>query len=154
MSGSIHPLTKPAPSYKIKSITFYKYSVSFLLSYLSLVFCLVLCFYLSIFSLHLFYILTKASRGMRESMRYVKKKTEERSAHCKRVMRNPLQANGIQRQRLANFQSNYLAINALRGVFFFSAVPTHFTWLNSQFFAKTIRGRFGAAAIVTQEGIR
>lgn len=67
-------------------------------------------------------------------------------------MRNPLQANGIQRQRLPNFQSNYLVINAIRGLFF-NVLVTHFTWLNSQGFAKTIRGRFGAAAaIVAQEG--
>lgn len=63
-----------------------------------------------LFALCLFYILLKASGGV--SARYVKK---ERRAHCQRVMRNPLQANGIQRQRLPNFQSNYLVINALRG---------------------------------------
>lgn len=101
------------------------YSASSLLSSLSPKFFLAVLFSLiCLLSLHLRYILLKASGGMRGNMRYVK---TERSAHCQRVMRKPLQANGIQRQRLPNFQSNYLVINALRGGLFFNAVVTHFT---------------------------
>lgn len=39
----------------------------------------------------------------------------------------------------------------LRGRLFFNVVVTHFTWLNGQTLAKTIRCRFETAAIVTQE---
>lgn len=60
-------------------------------------------------------------------------------------MRNPLQANGIQRQRLLNFQSNYLVINALRGGS--SSMWSSFTLG----FAQRIKRRFGAAVIVTRE---
>lgn len=66
-------------------------------------------------SLPTFSIFSQKPRGEWERALGMWNKKEERSAHCKRVMRNPLQANGIQRQRLANFQSNYLVINALRG---------------------------------------
>lgn len=66
-------------------------------------------------SLSTFSIFSQKPRGEWERALGMWNKKEERSAHCKRVMRNPLQANGIQRQRLANFQSNYLVINALRG---------------------------------------
>ena len=142
MSGSIHPLTTAASSCKMKWVKLDKYFVHFYTPPSSGILAGAPFLIIHLPPRHLFRILPKSLRGNEREREGSREK--EGGPPCQRVMRNPLQANGIQRQRLANFHSNYCVINAWKGELLSSAVIAHFTWLNSQFFAKTITCRFGS----------